>query len=581
MAATHIEAERKFEGGAAETRLDPDGLPGVAAVVPASDEELDAVYYDTPDLRLLAVGTTLRRRIGGHDAGWHLKRGLSGDRREEIQLPFGEHDAAPEELLLRVRATARGKPLVPVLRMHTLREREHLVDRHGVPVAEVAHDHVSGEILTAPAAHITPGAGTRVSGGRRPGVDVRRGDNSRGEAPGRIVSWFEVEVELDGAGPALLDAVERQLERSGWRRSTSPSKTARAFAVGRVARPDGRRPATRSRERDRRDRALPPGTAGAIVHGRLAEQVGALLAADPAVRLDEPEGVHDMRVAARRLRGLLRSYRRLFDRAVTDPVGVELKWLGRVLGDGRDHEMLAARLPSRAETLAESDELRGTTQAHGATGSHGTTTSGRDPAHAGRVASALADAGVRIRDAEADAHTRARAEALRALDSKRYFRLLDRLDALVAAPPLRARARGQAKPEFRRVVAREHRRLAKRVKRGQAAPPGDRRDRAMHEARKAAKRARYAAETAVPVAGHRSARYVKHTKRVQRLLGERQDAVVAVRALPRLAAEAHAAGADTFAYGLLYAAEREATRRADAHFPTAWARVKPPHQAKI
>ncbi|UGQ12975.1 CYTH and CHAD domain-containing protein [Yinghuangia sp. ASG 101] len=551
MAAIHIETERKYEGGAADTRLDPGGLPGVAGVVPAADEELDAVYYDTPDLRLLAHGATLRRRTGGHDAGWHLKRPAGGDSREELRLPVGRDDAVPDELLTRVKALARGEPLVPVLRMRTRREREHLVDARGKAVAEIAHDHVSAEILHGPDGRRTRRGGKGGKGGK--GSKGKR----RPSAPGRIVAWSELEVELESEQPAgkpsLLDAVEKQLSREGWRRSASSSKTAHVFATS----ADGRRRAAAAERR--RERAPRPGTAGAVVHARLAEQVAALVAADPRVRLDDDEAVHDMRVATRRLRSLLRSYRPLFEHRVVDPVVTELKWLGGVLGNARDHEVLADRFASRTDELAAAHDLDGL------------------PA----VSSAVARAGAHMRDAESAAYRHEHTHAARQLDSRRYFRLVTALEAMAADPPLRPRAARKAPREVRRVVERDHRRLAARLRTARSAAPGPERDRALHEARKAAKRLRYAAETAAPVAGRSARRFVRRTKRVQRVLGEHQDAVVARSALARTAAGEHRAGADTFAYGLLFAAEQRAAARSEQELPRLWKRLKSPRAARI
>lgn len=555
MAALHIETERKYEGGAADTRLNPRGLPGVVGVVPAADEDLDAVYYDTPDLRLLAHGATLRRRTGGHDAGWHLKRPAGGDSREELRLAATGDDVVPDELLVRVKALARGKPLVPVLHMRTRREREHLVDARGKAVAEVAHDHVSAEILAGPDGRRTRGSGTGKHGkggkGRAPGGKSSNGRGRR-PAPGRIVAWSELEVELEselGDGTAaFFDAVDTQLARAGWRRSSSSSKTAHVFAHS----ADGRRRAAHA-DRARR-RAPRPGSAGAVVHQRLAEQVAALIAADPRVRLDDDEGVHDMRVATRRLRSLLRSYRKLFVRRVTDPVGAELKWLGGVLGDARDHEVLAARFAARADDLATAHDL--------------------DTLPA--LSASLTEAGARLHAAESAAYDRERAEAVRQLNSRRYYRLLARLEEMAADPPLRSRADRKAAREAGRAVRRDHRRLADRMSAAASAAPGTERDRALHEARKAAKRLRYAAETAVPAVGRPARRCAKQAKRVQRLLGEHQDAVVARSALARRAADDHRAGADTFAYGLLFAAEQQAAARAERELPGVWKRLKTP-----
>ncbi|MFB8242316.1 CYTH domain-containing protein [Kitasatospora purpeofusca] len=79
MATEHKETERKYVGLALPAGLEE--LPGVAATRNAEPQDLDALYYDTPDLRLLRRGITLRRRSGGGDAGWHVKLPLAADAR--------------------------------------------------------------------------------------------------------------------------------------------------------------------------------------------------------------------------------------------------------------------------------------------------------------------------------------------------------------------------------------------------------------------------------------------------------------------------------------------------------------------
>jgi CHAD domain-containing protein len=106
------------------------------------------------------------------------------------------------------------------------------------------------------------------------------------------------------------------------------------------------------------------------------------------------------------------------------------------------------------------------------------------------------------------------------------------------------------------------------------APAGPQRDTALHEARKAAKRARYAGEGAEAVLGRPARRFARRMRSAQELLGARQDALLACGALPRLAAEAHAAGEPGFGYGVLYAAQRAAVERCDAGLPEIRAAVR-------
>jgi len=181
MATVVREIERKYApaaGGAAaldavKTMI---GTAGVAAVAEPAEQLLDAVYYDTADLRLIRAGITMRR-TGGEDPGWHLKLPAGTDTRDEIRVPLagpggepaastaagtaGERAAAssvttdgavPEELAALVRAYTRDAALAPVVRIQTARRALRLLDRAGRALAEIADDHVSAGPAGGPAA---------------------------------------------------------------------------------------------------------------------------------------------------------------------------------------------------------------------------------------------------------------------------------------------------------------------------------------------------------------------------------------------------------------------------------------------
>ncbi|MGA5817905.1 CHAD domain-containing protein [Kitasatospora sp. NPDC094028] len=275
-------------------------------------------------------------------------------------------------------------------------------------------------------------------------------------------------------------------------------------------------------------------TVGQVVLARVEAQAVVLAGLDEAVRADEPDAVHRMRVACRRLRSALRTFRRYFAPGAADHLVGELRWLAAALGGARDREVLAERLAGRAREL---------------------------PAECGpeRVAAAL----------ERWGRAEYRAvwpEVVAALDSPRRRALGADLGALLADPPLRRRAGRAAGPELARVAAREQRRVRDRVRAALAAP-AEERDAALHEARKAAKRARYAGETAAPAVGRRAERYAERMKAVQEVLGEHQDAVVAAAALAGQAA----AGGEPFGYGALYARELAAAQAARGRLPQVWA----------
>ncbi|MYW11522.1 CHAD domain-containing protein, partial [Streptomyces sp. SID2563] len=100
-----------------------------------------------------------------------------------------------------------------------------------------------------------------------------------------------------------------------------------------------------------RPREDEPRTAGDHVLRYVRHQAEAIVALDPAVRRGLPDSVHRMRVATRRLRSALRTYRRVLDREATRPLGTELKWLAGELGVDRDQEVLDARLRARLGEL--------------------------------------------------------------------------------------------------------------------------------------------------------------------------------------------------------------------------------------
>ncbi len=495
MAETKREIERKYEATTGSGVPDLTRVPDVATVVDEGVVELDATYHDTPDLRLAADSITLRRRTGGSDEGWHLKFPVAVGVRDEIRAPLS--DTLPPDLAALLRSRVRGGEVVPVVRLRSARDVRRLLDADGGLLAELSVDTVRAR---------------RLPGGPR-------------------ASWTEIEVEAaDDADPGILDAVEKRLRKAGVRPAHAPSKLARALAetAPEAHGPDSPPPAA-------------PGTAGAAVLAYVRKQAEAIVALDPAVRRDLPDAVHQLRVACRRLRSALKTYRSVLDRRATDPLGAELKWLAGELGVARDQEVLAARLRARLDDVPR-------------------------PLRRGPVKARL-----RIWDT---ARTKAaRRRALAALDSDRHLALLDRLDALLADPPLRKAASRDAAKVLARAVRKDRARLAARVDRALSLAPGHERDLALHEARKAAKRARYAADAARPTLGKSAKKVSKRVKKVQSLLGEHQDGVVARATLRDLAAQAHAAGETAFTWGLLYGREEAAADAAERGLPEVWARA--------
>jgi CHAD domain-containing protein len=167
----------------------------------------------------------------------------------------------------------------------------------------------------------------------------------------------------------------------------------------------------------------------------------------------------------------------------------------------------------------------------------------------------------------------ARTEALAALDSRRYFRLLDKLDKLVTEPPCTPKAERTAKDVLPAAVRRPYRQASRRIRKAWLAPAGQPRDLALHQARKSAERARYAGEAVTPAIGKKAQRFSKQMKNLQSVLGDHQDTVIARRVDRELGTGAHLAGENAFTNGLLYERDTHRGERLQARARQVWQRA--------
>ena len=491
-----LEIETKYDVDESARLPTLHDLPGVARVAQPVVHDLEAVYYDTAGLELASGKVTLRRRTGGDDDGWHVKFPVSSGERLEVRLPLGRSVRnVPIELVRAVRVRVRDHALMPVVTLRTNRTVHKLLDEDGEVLAEVADDHV-----TATLAGAEDGASDR---------------------------WREWEIELVGGDRELLEAADPVLRSAGANPASGPSKLARALG---------------DRIPDQDEWTLPskPRTSD-LFRAYAAAQVQAIHERDPEVRRDIPDSIHKFRVATRRLRSALATYRPVIDRGVGDPIRDELKWLAGELGVARDAEVQREHF---ADEVAEQPvELV-----------------------MGRVAG-------RIDDHLRGVYKAGRAGALAALDTERYFRLLDTLDELIAKPPVTGDDR-KAKKQIPDLLNHEWRRMRKAVRRAQAAETTAEQDHEFHEVRKAAKRLRYAAESAVPVLGHEASTLAAGAEEVQEVLGEHQDSVVARDLLRKLAIEVHLDGGNAFTFGRLHAAEELRGTRSRDEFLALWPTIK-------
>jgi CHAD domain-containing protein len=276
-----------------------------------------------------------------------------------------------------------------------------------------------------------------------------------------------------------------------------------------------------------------------VVRDAIDASVQRLLAADPIARVgDDPEGVHQARVATRRLRCDLRTFAPFLDTEWVTSLRDELRWLGTEVGVAREAEVLSGHLRARARCLAPEIE--------------------RDVCP--------------ILDAARGDRSDAQARVLRALRSSRYLDLVDRLVQGAMFPRVLPSAATATMSD----VARIPRRPWKQLRRDHTALGPDPTDPALHALRIRVKRARYAVEAVMgAVGGEQSRAFAAALTDLQTVLGDHQDAVVAQTWLHDRVAT-RTSSATTYAAGMLAGLLRADALAATAAVPRAWHRASRP-----
>ena len=324
MAEVGIERELKLSVWPGYGLPDLGDLIDGGSVSDRQEQHLDAAYYDTPDLRLLRRGVTLRFRRGEPPGDVWTARLPSGtpavrlDRRE-ITFPGGA-SSVPAALAELVRGWALGSPLTPVARLRTVRRRVTLNDADGLPQAVVDDDEVS----------------------------ILRG--------GRVAARFrELEVELLAeVQPGLMPIVAERLQSAGAQPVDQVPKLVRALGP----------PALAPWEFDQSPLGAHP-TAAEVVRAGLLAGAARFVDHVAAMVLDEdPVGVHQARVGTRRLRSDLRSFQTLLDPDSTRSLRDELhrvRILAKRLRYATDVCVPVAGKPARyaARVLAKLQDVLG------------------------------------------------------------------------------------------------------------------------------------------------------------------------------------------------------------------------------
>jgi len=421
-------------------RIPPlDGIADGVSAVAREPVRLLATYLDTDDLRLVRAGVTLRHRTG---EGWTLKLpdGVDGRFLVRSELVFpGDVRHPPAEAVDLVRAYARSAALGPQARLRTVRRIVELRDGDGALAVEVSDDEVS------------------VLDGRRVAARFR-----------------EIEVEMQPAAKdSLAFQVAEALQEAGAGAPETKPKLVRALGARAEEPPDVSVP------------DVAGATAGDVLRRALAGSVARLVAHDPVTRLDaDPEGVHQMRVATRRLRSDLRTFAPFVDADWSRGLRDDLGRLADLLGAVRDADVMLERFRSRAGSVV-----------------------GADPVLASLAAQ----------------RARAFAELIGELKEERYALLLDRLVDAARAPVLTEAAAERA-PDVLPAQARScWQALAKAARKLGSNPSAPE----LHGVRIRVKRCRYAVEAVEPALGKGARAFARELARLQDRLGELNDASVA------------------------------------------------------
>lgn len=491
------------------------GLPGVDRCDGPDESTIEVFHYDTDDLRLARAGVSVSRIVQHPGTEWSLQQPTAaragGDSTAEGDAPEGatplrvpqqdgdDVHAVPEAIRSLIRVHTRGRDLAPVAHTQTSRAVWRLLDWEGGVLGEITGDAVSAQTLE---------------------TSAKLGSSST------VDSWYQVTVSLATPAPRLLGALEERLGDIG----AQPAKPRPVLQrlIGSAARPAPDRTPRRKIKLSKKARA------GEVLLAALSKQVARLHECDGMIRRDEPDAIHQMRVATRRMRSTLRAYGRVVDSGATTAVNEELRWLCGALSGARDQEVIQERVEAALAATPDEDVL-------------------------GPLSATLSKQFARER-------TEAHAHVLAELDTDRYFALLDALESMLADLPLTPFARGRGSKVLPALAGRAAKKLDKAVAAVDQHPEGPERDTAIHSVRKKAKRARYAADLLEPVAGKDATRSAKRFKAVQSQLGDHQDAVQTRLFLRKLGGRGHLAGQNGFTVGIWYEQEARAAEDADNGF---------------
>ena len=437
---------------------------------------LTSVYFDTPDLRLARARITLRHRTQGRKSAWQLKLPLDCGRRE-VEMP-GTSSAPPPQILDLLFLHLQNGTVQPVATLRTRR------------------------------------TGVRVGGSR--GADVVLDEVAILKESSEVLIFREVEIEQLDGDASLVNRLEKTLRKAGATDHDGRPKIFRALDLQAPQRP-----------------APPDSNAHAGAHLRyiLGRQLDTMLSRDPGVRLGgDNEDVHQMRVATRRMRSVLRVARPLLKSGWEAPLRDKLGWLGRQLGEARDLDVQIAYFKGQSESVKP-----------------------RDRAALERFLEYLQKKRSKVQQ-----------QLISHLRRRRYVTLINRLIPAVRDPAMVPNTDATL-PDLARKAFRQVRKAVKDLDDSAS-------NAKWHCVRIRTKRARYAAELSESCSGRAATRFIDKIKLIQDQLGDIQDAVIAEDHLRRFTSKTSRHSA--LLAGQMIERQRQRRRQAKRAFYSTWKQVK-------
>ena len=474
---------------------------------PRSSQQIFDTYLDTDDWRIHRAGFALRVRSGAGTTEATLKSLHSAstevaDRRELTEtLNSSDNEALRESLGpvgTRVCAVSGARTLLPLFELRTSRQR--------FAIRKSDEERQLGEIA----------------------LDETVISRPHGEPE---ASMLRVEVEAHTKSHERLRSLVKTLRSNCALETSSDSKYSLGLKSVGLAPPAPEAAATIV------DASM---TMVEVALANLKRYLAAWHLHEPGARLgDDPEALHDLRVAGRRLDAILRQFESFLTPEYAG-IRATLKTVLTALGHARDLDVALGELQSFSRKLPKSDRV------------------GVEP----------------LKEHLLSERVRARAQMLSVLDSIWVQKNLQELTALLSAP----RAAPEASPaalalhESAGLVRRRFRKLRKRAEiLGEDSSTEE-----YHEVRGHVKKLRYALEAVADLYGKPADDLIRALRRWQENLGVQQDAAVAIQRLNTLAgAKPKGIPAETlFLMGRLAERHLGEARQARKRFATGYRKVR-------